>query len=328
MSILKKYWGVLHRVKLLHVSYNVLHAKKLAKNKKLYEQYGVGGSVVGSISHQKIKKPSSERPWLDRDNSIELMQMDSRFGAFSPEMKEQLMQWHDKGYMILKGFVPTETCDKINADFDEKVTSGEVSYDYTSSRVMNLYRHSNAVRQVINEPKLISLLSFILNKKVEPFQTINFKYGSQQNTHSDSIHMTTEPLGYLLAIWVALEDLTPGCGLLHYYPGSNKLSYVMGEDFENDNGVFTVGDNFYENYEKKIAEVIKEKGLKKEIFAAKKGDLLIWHANLLHGGEKRTDEATRKSLVCHYYTNEGDVINYHEISQRPTIFSKPVPLED
>ncbi len=328
MNIIKKYWGVLHRVRALHVSYNILHLKRLSKNKKLYEEYGVSSSVVGSISHKKISKPSKEKPWLDRDNGMETMQKDSRFNGFSTEMRNQLLNWHEKGYIILKGFVPSDLCDKINADFDAKVQSGEVSYDYTASRVMNLYRNSDAVRKVINNPELIALLSFILNKRVVPFQTIDFKYGSQQNTHSDSIHMTTEPLGYLLAIWVALEDLTPGCGLLHYYPGSNKLPYVMGEDFENDNGVFTVGDNFYENYEKKISEVIREKGLKKEIFAAKKGDLLIWHANLLHGGEKRSDEATRKSLVCHYYTNEGDVINYHEITQRPTVFHKPVPIED
>ncbi len=61
--------------------------------------------------------------------------------------------------------------------------------------------------------------------------------------------------------------------------------------------------------------------MNKEIFLAKKGDLFIWHANLLHGGELRTDDSTRKSLVAHYFTTEGDVINYHEITQRPAIMS-------
>ncbi|HET6989817.1 MAG TPA: phytanoyl-CoA dioxygenase family protein, partial [Bacteroidia bacterium] len=143
--------------------------------------------------------------------------------------------------------------------------------------------------------------------------------GSNQETHSDSIHMTTEPQGYLIATWMALEDISDDSGPLHYYPGSQKLPYVMGENFEHSSSAFSVGDDLYENYEKKIAEIIAEKKLTKEIFHAKKGDLLIWHANLLHGGEQVTNEnSTRKSLVTHYFC-KGDVICYHEITQRPAI---------
>ena len=35
--------------------------------------------------------------------------------------------------------------------------------------------------------------------------------------------MTTEPLGYLIAIWVALEDVTPDSGPVYYYPGSHRI---------------------------------------------------------------------------------------------------------
>lgn len=319
MGIIKKYWSFLRRIRILHFLNNFFYYRKLKKNKLLYKRSGIDRSVVGSISHKEFKNPSKERPWLDKDNANEQLQNNPHLKDFSFEIQKELLRWHDDGYMILKGFVPEKVCDKISDDFEKFVQSGTVNYDYTKSRVMNLYKYSDSVKSVINNPQLISLLSFLLNKKISMFQTINFKYGSQQKTHSDSIHMTTEPIGYLLAIWVALEDLTSGCGLLHYYPGSHKLSYVMGEDFENDNGVFTVGENFYGNYEKKIADMIEEKKLKKEVFLARKGDLFIWHANLLHGGEKRTDNSTRKSLVAHYFTCEGDVINYHEITQRPAI---------
>ena len=51
---------------------------------------------------------------------------------------------------------------------------------------------------------------------------------------------------------------------------------------------------------------------------AKKGDVLVWHANLLHGGMPVVHPAlTRKSMVAHYFA-EG-VICYHEISQRPAV---------
>ena len=49
-----------------------------------------------------------------------------------------------------------------------------------------------------------------------------------------------------------------------------------------------------------------------------KGDVLVWHANLIHGGEPQTNpESTRKSMVFHYYAQ--DAICYHEITQRPSL---------
>jgi ectoine hydroxylase-related dioxygenase (phytanoyl-CoA dioxygenase family) len=71
-------------------------------------------------------------------------------------------------------------------------------------------------------------------------------------------------------------------------------------------------------YEDKIEEIIAEKGLEKRIFEAKRGDVLIWHANLLHGGSPIAREGlTRRSMVCHYFV-EG-VICYHEMTQRPAL---------
>ncbi len=61
--------------------------------------------------------------------------------------------------------------------------------------------------------------------------------------------------------------------------------------------------------------------MEKQVFTAKKGDLLIWHANLMHGGEPHTNkEKTRKSMVFHYF-NEN-YICYHEITQRPALIYK------
>ena len=54
---------------------------------------------------------------------------------------------------------------------------------------------------------------------------------------------------------------------------------------------------------------------------AKKGDVFIWHANLIHGGSPIKDHSlTRKSMVIHYYAK--DVIKYHEITERPSILEE------
>jgi ectoine hydroxylase-related dioxygenase (phytanoyl-CoA dioxygenase family) len=152
-----------------------------------------------------------------------------------------------------------------------------------------------------------------------PFQTINFLKGSEQHAHSDWIHMSTFPKGYLIAAWFALEDITVEQGAVSYFPGSHLLPYLNNSDYPNSSNRWMVDGHANQKYEAKMQAIIEEHRLQKKIFTAKKGDMLIWHGNLIHGGEPMLHkEMTRKSMVAHYFA-EG-VICYHEISERPAIF--------
>lgn len=321
MGILTKYWATLRRVKLLHVLHNIRNYSRLKGNRKLYDQYGINRSVVRPLSHKDIANPSNEQPWLDRDDAKARLKANPETGSFKQEYIQQFENWIDNGYMIFPGMF-SAVADKVNADMQRIVDEGLLDFDYTASRIMNSWQESETVRRIVHDEQMIDLLSFTLGKKVVPFQTINFLRGSEQHTHSDFIHMTTEPKGFLVAAWIALEDIGEGQGPLHYYPGSHKLPYVLGEDFEHSTTALTVGEDLYGNFEKKIAEEVEQHQLKKQIFHAKKGDVLFWHANLLHGGEDVTiPDSTRKSLVIHFFC-EGNVLCYHEISQRPAVITE------
>ena len=118
---------------------------------------------------------------------------------------------------------------------------------------------------------------------------------------------------------MALEDVKPEAGPLHYYPGSHTLPYYLNSDYGNEGGVLTIGEKLYTAYEDMIAKKMETTEFQKEIFLPKKGDVLIWHANLLHGGEPQTNpESTRKSMVFHYF--DANRVCYHEITQRPALF--------
>lgn len=319
MSILKRYWSTLRRLRFLHMLHNIAHYSSLKRNKPLYGKFGIWKSVVGSLSHKDITNPGKDIPWLDRENAAEMLDKNEGLGKFPAQWQEQLRQWPANGFMILERFADAAVVETINAETQRMIDSKAVDFDYTNSRVMNAWEHSAAIRNVMNDAQLKQFLSFTLGSEVVPFQTISFLKGSRQKTHSDFIHMTTEPVGYLIATWLALEDITMESGPLHYYPGSHRLPYILGEDFDHDSSAFAVGDDLYGNYEKKIASEIESRKLEKKIFLAKKGDLLVWHANLLHGGEPVTNEqSSRKSLVTHYFC-KGDIICYHEITQRPAV---------
>jgi hypothetical protein len=314
----QRYTGILRNLRVTYWLYNLKNLGKLKANKTLYKELGVDKTVWQSIAHADIKKASSAIPWMDKANiTSKEIEEHPDFKRFTETIQKQLLQWPEKGYLIIPQFFADQV-DAINAEIEQLQASEKVGFNFTGRKIMDAWQHSELLNAVFKDERLLNIFGFIFQKKAAPFQTINFIYGSEQKPHSDSIHMTTEPLGYLIAVWIALEDIQPNSGELVYYPGSHKLNYVMSEDYETGNNSLLIGEHNYNNYEAKIEQVIQQHQLKPHYFHAKKGDILIWHANLLHGGSAiKNPSLTRKSMVAHYYA-EG-VLCYHEISQRPAV---------
>ena len=308
-------------LKASYVFNNVLNSKRLQHNRGLYRRYGLRKSIyspVGKADFEPLQH-DGQIPWLDRANSLELLEQHAAFQAMDAGMQEKIRQFEREGYLILEGFFSEKDTSALNVEVETLLAAGKAGYNFTGRKIFNLWEISPlAEQQFFRQPELLELLSFLLGNRVVPFQSLNFTLGSEQKAHSDSIHMTTEPPGYLIATWAALEDVDAGCGPLVYYPGSHRLPFISTTDYDSGNSTYVLGHDSNKRYEEKIAEVIAAHGLEKKVFLPRRGDVLIWHANLLHGGSPITRPgATRRSMVCHYYA-EG-VICYHEMSQRPAL---------
>ncbi|WP_187262619.1 phytanoyl-CoA dioxygenase family protein [Pontibacter beigongshangensis] len=320
MGFLDKYTGKLRSYKAVYVLHNLINYKKLRHNKLLYRRFHLDKSIFGPISSRQLAQlPPQPAPWLDQPTAVQELQQNKQLQTFPESIQQQLKAWPEQGYLVLESFIKDDIVATINSEIDRLLQQHEVGFNYTNKKIMFAFKHSKALKKVLYTPELLQVLQFILGRQVIPFQTINFLKGSEQKAHSDSIHMTTYPLGNLLAAWIALEDTTLENGALFYYPGSHTLPYVLSKDFDSGSTTFRIGDNAYKKYEEKIEQVIQEQQLQKKNFFAKKGDVFIWHANLLHGGNPVLNpELTRKSMVIHYYAK--DVICYHDITQRPAHF--------
>ncbi|AZA76349.1 phytanoyl-CoA dioxygenase [Chryseobacterium sp. G0186] len=300
--------------KLPYIIYNFFHKDKLKHNIPLYKKYGVKKSYYSPISSSDF----AHLPKTERTINQNRLSSTSFFGSLSEENKNSALQYDDNGYMILKNFLSPETAEKINVEIEKLMKDGTLKFRY-GGKLMFAIHHSEIIKSIGNDKDLLEFLSVLLDGKAKLFQSINFINGSQQKTHSDSIHMTTYPLGGLLGVWIALEDVDENNGALHYIPGSHKLPYFLNSDYDNEGNALRIGKKSYKAYEEFLENKVKELGLKKEIFKAKKGDLLIWHANILHGGEPHTDKnRTRKSLVYHFFDENS--VCYHEVTQRPALF--------
>ena len=309
----------LRRFKWSYILYNLFQYDKLKHNLPKYRQWGLSKQYFSPISSKdffkngQVEMPHSIMPLA---NEIEKTKL---YAQLDQDSQDSLIKYRANGYAILNSFVPAEICDRINNQIEAGLHSGKFKFKY-GNKIMFALHQLEELRRLGRHSQLQELLDTLIGGKAQVFQSINFIHGSEQKSHSDSIHMTTYPLGGLLGVWVALEDIGPKQGPLHYYPGSHQLPYYLNRDYDNEGNYWMIGNKTYAEYEAMLERRIEEMGLQKKIFTAKKGDVLIWHANLLHGGEPHIDKSkTRKSVVFHYF--DENCICYHEISQRPALIN-------
>ncbi len=299
----------------MYLLYNLFNKKRLLHNVRLYKTIGFKKYYFSPISSKDFK--NIDKNLLKRNDRIPNISDTRLFSKLDTQSQQNLLHFESEGYAVLKQYLDASTVDAINKEIDTLLEQKKVNFT-NGNKIMFAIRKSNLLRNIGESKDLLELLSSIMDEDVKLFQSINFKTGSEQHTHSDSIHMTTFPLGGLLGVWIALEDIEPDNGPLHYYIGSHKLPYYLNEDYNNQGNFFLTGDKDYSQYEKMIEEKLLQHSNKKSVFTAKKGDVLIWHANLFHGGEPHLNKAkTRRSMVFHYFA--VDRICYHEITQRPAL---------
>jgi len=276
----------------------------------------VDASSIKVFRRSSFPANSGPGPWLDQPDAQARIAERLAAGEITADEAELCRKWERDGYLILKGFYTPALMDQTWGEYTAAIAAGQAKPpaeplyegDPLPGRLLNVHFYVPAMDEMLHEERIAHVISVLMGAKAKPFQTIIGHKSSQQLPHSDSIHMSTYPIGYLAATWVSYEDIDPRSGPLVYYPGSHKLPYVLAEDIALEGPA-----QYGTHYEPAIQREITEHGFKPEYFMAKKGDLLIWHANLLHGGSPIQDaKLTRKALVCHYFA-EG-VVCYHEIA--------------
>lgn len=164
--------------------------------------------------------------------------------------------------------------------------------------INDLFLTEAAIRRIALQPFLVSCVGVLMGTVPILAQSLNFRWGSNQGLHVDTLYLPPPTEGHIVAIWIAMEDILPESGPLTYTPGSHLIPPLR---FEGGKLFLPVAEaGRWDNY---IATEIASRDLKPETFCAKKGDVLIWHAQLAHGGRPVEDRnQTRKSLVCHFYS--------------------------
>ncbi|MEM6413733.1 MAG: phytanoyl-CoA dioxygenase family protein [Pseudomonadota bacterium] len=248
--------------------------------------------------------------WIDRPTEYE-----ARIGSFEGTLRTRLEHFVEHGYVIIEGCVDDDTIDEVLHDVEsfercpkkfvmrragkyiDPVGHGDLTFQ---DRIIDLYAISPAARRAIYAPQALEFFKAIFGGDVLTIQSLYFQYGSQQAIHQDTAYVVSQKPLSLSAIWIALEDVSEGAGELQYYPGSHRFDPFLFKDGRKSWAKNIDGPEKHKEYLQQLHTQADERGIETQSFVPKKGDVLIWHADLAHGGARVTDTLrTRKSLVAH-----------------------------
>ncbi len=239
--------------------------------------------------------------------SIESPFFTSIFAHADPLLRDLALQMSINGFAVIDfpdaefanraEAIKTSLNTHFSADDWEQFRHGTGS----GLRVQDAWQFDENVKSIACNPMILDLLTRLYGKKACPFQTLNFPVGTEQHFHTDALHFSSAPERFMCGVWVALEDIMSDNGPLLYYPGSHRWPIYTNEHIGRcvTHMQETPSQALYEDMWRAL---VQAQQLRPQQFLAKKGQALIWAANLLHGGSPQQDKnKTRWSQVTHYF---------------------------
>jgi ectoine hydroxylase-related dioxygenase (phytanoyl-CoA dioxygenase family) len=275
-------------------------------------------------------------PWFDLPDAPERI---DRHAADARE-RELFARWIRDGYFVVSDVVPRVDVDEMVGFLDalweaREPTAGLTLLDLRESpeapprnvthaellalpadarhrlraasdwRIHGLHYHQAAAARLFRHRGLRDLVTRLLGRTARPFAAINFMSGSQQRLHQDMAVFHIYPHDYLVGAWIACEDISAESGPLVLRPGSHRAGMFPGfADYPQTN--LRTADAALDAAYQAWVDATAVRYPSHE-FLARKGDVLLWHGMLMHGGAPvRRRGTTRKSMVLHYTVRGAD----------------------
>jgi phytanoyl-CoA hydroxylase len=230
-----------------------------------------------------------------------------------------LSGWEKDGFVMLPKFLSEDEIDSIRSTVDAAWTQFADRlwvWDLTISKrrrmrevpdedrthhrfkYNDLYFHSDAIRRIGLKRTLLPILTQLLGRTPALIGSMNMTHGTGQGYHVDSLYAVPHTPGHLLAVWVALENMHADSGLLQFFPGTHRIPA-----YKFSNGSISAVSAEMDHWRSYFYGEIDRRGIQRRGFLGERGDVIIWHGNLLHGGGPIADlNLSRHSCVFHYYS--------------------------
>jgi hypothetical protein len=221
--------------------------------------------------------------------------------------------WCRNGYLILENFIPH---DRIDAYIAARKKWADPGGYYCPTP----YMHVPEILELSLYPPLVEVMRELFGAEMVLHLNLTGWVSTERDWHQDDYLNPPVVNGWYLASWMALDDIHPDSGPFQFVPGSHGWPILRQEKILSflpplyaralgQRDGYGSWAKWSEDFvAKAIQRKIEDSGLEVKSFAAKKGDVLLWHGCLAHRGSvPRVRGTPRLTLISHY----------SEISHRP-----------
>jgi hypothetical protein len=293
------------------IEFNVENRSPLAKQvSRLLAKNGTSAIFSGPCDSSLYPyDDENAAAWFDRPDAQAHIDRLLAAGDVTQTEADALRRFVTDGFMVLEGLLDDELVDAVNLEIDDAIERRYQNYEYgTSQRIEHLHLHYPNMRKLWLDRRHLRFADLVYSGRARPCQTLTYVFGSQQDAHQDTVHLTPFPAGYMCGTWIALQDISENSGELIVYPGSHREPriYLRGPGCEK------VQSDWSDFGGKVVPRFVEMAGRYAPfIYRPKKGTVLIWHENLLHAGSVRLDKSLpRRSVVIHTFADGA--IGYYD----------------
>lgn len=216
------------------------------------------------------------------------------------------------GYAVVPAALPRSRCDALVAEIDAFKQRNAEAIAKNASDHGHLYRVANLHLAVTGLADAFAALDAPLavcdrffGSPTSLYTSLYYERGSEQDLHRDSPYFATKPAGRYLGVWLALDDVDAENGPLMVVPGSHALPPIDVEEmarrvFPDTAAIPSISLEGWVAYQEAVKQQCSERGMASRQVHVSRGDVIIWHPELLHGGSPHHQrERSRRSLVMH-----------------------------
>ena len=264
----------------------------------------------------KFQRHSGEEPnrasavlespiWLDNTDALRRAKSQIQ----DQEQRRHATNIINDGYTVLRNLsTASSLCDQVVEDYYRYCNEQHAEDRDKKSKLVNFHIYSEAARTLLLDSQRMALLDVLFGWEAVLWTSLTFEYGTEQRLHRDSPHFDTRPPGFYFGVWTALEDISPEAGPLAFIPGGHRIppsfdvkgrtkEYLASKDPDAPIDYDYLLEVFFRDTDLECEKA----GLKPRSVEMKKGETLIWHHWMPHGGSRALKpEFTRRSIVGHY----------------------------
>jgi ectoine hydroxylase-related dioxygenase (phytanoyl-CoA dioxygenase family) len=260
--------------------------------------------------------PDDDPLWTDGPGALSHLQGLSARRALRRGEKADLKHLIEHGWLIKRGAIEPELVDAFVKDIRSvhRKPGKFVSTDHRNGNpklkltgpepdrfesLFDLYVNFVSSRRVCLHPAIMRLLELVFEARPVAFQQLLFQRSNGHQTHQDTAFVAVEKPLFLVATWIALQDVVEGSGELSFYDKSHKLPPFR---FSDGSRRFNPAKDDMGKYAAHLDRECATAGLEYQRFMARKGDVFFWTADLVHRSHPRSlpDDTPRLSCVTHY----------------------------